>query len=79
MTTSSFGQDGGDGAGVRGEAALEHDDRFGLLERGQPALELHVDVHRAGNRAHRSRADAEPARWPRARASRSFGCVVSPR
>ena len=28
------------------------------LNVGEPALELHVDVHRAGDRAHRSRADA---------------------
>ena len=55
-----LGQDGGDGAGVRGEAALEHDDGFGLLERGQPAFELHVDVHGAGDRAHRAGPDAEP-------------------
>ena len=40
------------------EAALKHDRRFGLLERGEPALEFHVDVHRPGNRSHRSRADA---------------------
>ena len=59
MTTSSLDKDGGDGAGVRGEAALEDDDRFGLLEGGQPPLELHVDVHGAGDGAHRARADAE--------------------
>ena len=57
-----FGQDGGDGAGVRGEAALEDDDGLGLLERGEPALELHVDRHGAGDRADRAGADAEPPR-----------------
>ena len=54
-----LGEDGGDGAGVRGEAALKHDSRFGLLELGEPPLELHVNRHRAGDCAHRARADAE--------------------
>ena len=54
-----FGEDGGDGAGVRGEAALKHDRRFGFLELREPPLELHVNRHRAGDRAHRAGADAE--------------------
>ena len=57
-----FGQDGRHGAGVRGEAALEHDDGFGFLERGEPPFELDVDGHRAGDRPDRSGADAERAR-----------------
>ena len=52
-------EDRRDRAGVGREAALEDDDGFGLLELGQPALELHVDVHGAGDRAHRAGADAE--------------------
>ena len=59
-----FRQDRRDRAGVRREAALKDDDGFRLLERGEPALELHVDRHRAGDRADRSRADAELARSP---------------
>ena len=54
-----LGEDGGDRAGVGGEAALEDDGGLGLLELGEPALELHVDRHRAGDRAHRAGADAE--------------------
>ena len=65
-------------ARVGRETALKHDDRFGLLELGKPALQLHVQVDRAGNRPNRSRADAEAARRLE-RASRSRGCVVRPR
>ena len=54
-----LGEDGGDGAGVRGEAALKDDGRFGFLELREPPLELHVNRHRAGDRAHRAGADAE--------------------
>jgi hypothetical protein len=54
MMTSSFV--GAGRCGVGGEAALEHDGRLGLLELGEPALELDVDAHRAGDRPHRSRA-----------------------
>ena len=71
-------EDGGDGARVRREAALEDDDRLGLLELGEPALELHVDRHRAGDRPHRAGADAERRVASSAR-SRSRGCVVRPR
>ena len=46
-------------SGVGGEAALKHDGRLGLLERGQPALELHMDRHGAGDRADRAGANAE--------------------
>src|SRR5262245_3987456 len=47
------------GSGVRGETALKDDGRLGVLEDREPPLELHVDSHRAGDRAYRSRADAE--------------------
>ena len=40
------------------EAALKHDDGFDVLERGEPPLELHVQLHRAGDGAHRARAGA---------------------
>ena len=50
-----LGQDRGDGAGVGGEAALEHDAASVCLNVGEPALELHVDRHRAGDGAHRAR------------------------
>ena len=60
-------EDGRDRAGVGREAALEDDDGFGLLELGEPAFELHVDGHRAGDRPNRSGADAEsPRRLERA-------------
>ena len=52
-------EDRRDRARVRRKAALEDDDRFGLLEVGEPALELHVDAHRSGDRAHRSGSDTE--------------------
>ena len=54
-----FRQNGGDGSGICRKAALKHDRRFRLLELGEPPLELHVDLHRAGDRAHRAGADAE--------------------
>ena len=57
-----FREDRGDRAGVRGEPALKDDDRLGLLERGEPALELHVDFHGAGDAADGSGSDAEIAR-----------------
>ena len=53
-----LGEDGRDGAGVGGEAALKHHDGLDVLELGEAALELHVHLHRAGDRAHRARADA---------------------
>ena len=53
-----FREHGGDGAGVGGEPALKHDDRFDVLERRQPALELHVHLHGAGDGAHRAGARA---------------------
>src|SRR4051812_30703197 len=51
-----------DRAGIGGEAALEYDDRFGLLERGEPLFEFQMDGHRARNRANRTGADTEGAR-----------------
>ena len=46
-----FRQNRGDGSGVGREPALEDDDRLDLLELRQPALELHVDRHGAGDGA----------------------------
>ena len=48
-----------DGTGIRREATLEDDGGFCFLERREPAFELHVDLHRAGDRSHGARADAE--------------------
>ena len=69
-----FRQDGGDGAGVCREAALEHDDLLDLLEAGEPAFELHVHFHGARDRPHRSGPDAEePDRFERALAQLGMG------
>ena len=57
-----FGQQRRHRAGVRGETALEDDHGFGILEGGEPALELDVDGHRARDRPDRSGADTERAR-----------------
>ena len=54
-------QDGGNRAGVGGEAALEDDDGLRVLEGGELPFELHVEVHGPGNRAHRAGSDAEAA------------------
>ena len=54
MIASSFVRIAETGTGVRREAALEHDDGFCLLEGGQPLFQLHVDRHRAGDRADRA-------------------------
>src|SRR5439155_24027301 len=43
----------------RGEATLEHDAGFRLLERREPALQLYVNRHGARDRAHGSGAGAE--------------------
>ena len=75
---SSLPRIDGDRSRVRGEAALKDDRRLGLLERRQLSLELHVDVHRAGDRA--DRPDPTPSvRVASSARSRSFGCVVRPR
>ncbi len=74
-----FGEDGGHGSGVGGKPALEHDGGFGLLELGEPPLELHVKLHRTGDRSDRARSNAVLCRAPRAHARTSSGCVVSPR
>ena len=79
MMTSSFVEDRRHGAGVGGEAALEHDGRLGLLELGEPALELHVDRHRAGDRAHRARCRRRSARSPRAPARAAADASSGPR
>ena len=73
-----LGEDGGDGARVRGEPALEHDDGLGLLEGGEAPFELHVDVHGARNRADRSRSRRR-GRESRRAPVRAAGCVVRPR
>ena len=54
-----FCQDRRDRSGIGREAALKHDDRLDLLELGEPALELHVDRHRARDRPDRPGSDAE--------------------
>ena len=53
-----FAENRRDGARVRRESALEHDDLLDLLELGELLLQLHVDVHGAGDRPHRAGADA---------------------
>ena len=55
----AFAEDGGDGAGVGGEAGLEDDAGFDVLEAGDLFFELHVDAHGAGDGADGSGADAE--------------------
>ena len=56
------GQDGGDRAGVRRKTALENDHCLSFLEGREPALELHVNVHGAGDGSDRSRAHTQTAR-----------------
>ena len=53
-----FRQHRGDGAGVGREPALKDDDGFDVLEGGEPALEFHVHLHRAGDRADGAGPDA---------------------
>ena len=53
-----FAEDGGDGAGVGGESALEDDAGFDVFEGGDFFFELHVDLHGSGDGSHRSRPDA---------------------
>ena len=52
-------EDGRDGSGIGREPALKDDGRFSLLELREPPLQLHVNLHRARDRAHGSGADAE--------------------
>ncbi len=47
-----------DDPGIAGEARLEGEDGFDLLELRQARLELFVEAHRSGDRAHRTRAGA---------------------
>ena len=79
MTTSSLREDGRHRAGVRREAALEDDDGLGVLELGEPALELHVHGHRAGDACAPSRSRRRSCSIASSARSRSVGCVVSPR
>ena len=53
-----FAEDGGDRAGVGGESGLEDDAGFDVLEARDLFFELHVDLHGAGDGAHRARSDA---------------------
>ena len=53
-----FAEDGGDGAGVGGEAGLEDDAGFDAFEGGDLFFELHVDAHGAGDGADGSGAYA---------------------
>jgi hypothetical protein len=56
---SRAAEQGRNGAGVGGEAALEHHRRFGPLETRQPLFQLDMQGHGAGDGADRARADAE--------------------
>ena len=56
--TSSLPTSAGMVAEVGGEAGLEGDGRLDALEGRQPPLQLEVQRHRAGDGAHRRRADA---------------------
>ena len=69
----------GDRARVRRETALKDDGRLGPLELSEAALELHVDLHRARDRADRARAHTERRPSASSARSRSRGCVVNPR
>ncbi len=53
-----FGEHGGHGPGVGGEAALKHDDRLDVFELREPLLELDVHGHGSRDGANRARADA---------------------
>ncbi len=53
-----FAEDGGDGAGVGGEAGLEDDAGFDAFEAGDFFFELHVDAHGAGDGADGAGANA---------------------
>jgi len=66
------GEDGGDGAGVGGEAGLENDAGFHILEGGDPLFELHVDAHGTGDGAYGAGADTNLRTASRA-ASRKLG------
>ena len=57
-----FAEDGADGAGVGGEAALEDDAGFDVFEAGNFFFEVHVDAHGSGDGADCAGADAEGAR-----------------
>ncbi len=52
------GQNGGDRAGIRGEAGLKDHAGFHVLESGDALFEGHVQRHSARNRADRARAGA---------------------
>ena len=49
-----FAENGGDGAGVGGKAALEDNTGFDVLEGGDFFFELHVDPHGSGDGAYGS-------------------------
>ena len=61
-TTSSFVRTAATVPAVRGKAALEDDDRLGLLELGEPPSRAPRGAHRAGDRPDGAGPDAEPAR-----------------
>ncbi len=58
MMKSSLPRMRRDGARVGGEAGLEDHAGFDVLEARDLLLQLHVDLHGAGDGAHRARADA---------------------
>ena len=55
----AFAEDGGDSAGIGGEAGLEDDAGLDVFEAGDLFFELHVDAHGAGDGADGAGADAE--------------------
>ena len=52
-------ENGRDGTGIGGEAALKYQCGFRTLERREPPLELNVDRHRTGDGTDRTRADTQ--------------------
>jgi len=57
-----FAQNRRDRAGIGGESRLKNHASFHILEAGNFLFQLHVDLHGAGNGAHRSRTYAVFAR-----------------
>ncbi len=65
-------EDGGNRAGVGGEAGLKNDAGFGALETRNLLLQIHVHFHGAGHGAHGSGAHAEFSRGFDGRAAQRF-------
>ena len=47
-----FAQHSGNGAGIGGEAGLEHYAGLDIFEAGDFLFQIHVNLHRAGDGAH---------------------------